>query len=220
MSKHSYVPALGFHWLTRFYDPLIALSLSEKTLKRRLIAQAAIAPGHDVLDVGCGTGTLAILAKTQHPKARVVGLDGDADVLAIARKKIEAAGLAIELREGLADSSSIFAPESFDRVLTSLLLHHLTTEQKRLALTAMRGWLRPDGELHILDFGPQDGPLLKLLSRSVGWLDGATRLRDNWDGRLPMLMRDAGFVRADEIARALTPFGSVSFYTAALRTGP
>ena len=67
MADRSYVPALGFDWLTRFYDPLLALTLREKTLKDRLIAQAAIAPGHAVLDVGCGTGTLAILAKTRQP---------------------------------------------------------------------------------------------------------------------------------------------------------
>ena len=79
MADRSYVPALGFDWLTRFYDPLLALTLREKTLKGRLIDQAGIAAGHDVLDVGCGTGTLAILAKTRQPRARVVGLDGDAD---------------------------------------------------------------------------------------------------------------------------------------------
>ena len=77
MSDRSYVPALGFDWLTRFYDPLLALTLREKTLKGRLIDQAGIAAGHDVLDVGCGTGTLAILAKTRQPRARVVGLDGE-----------------------------------------------------------------------------------------------------------------------------------------------
>ncbi len=215
MAERSYVPALGFDWLRRFYDPLLALTLREKTLKGRLIDQAEIAAGHDVLDVGCGTGTLAILAKTRQPRARVVGLDGDPRVLEIARGKIARAGVAVELKEGLANSEPVFQPASFDRILTSLVLHHLTTEQKREALAAMHRWLRPDGELHVLDFGPQGNALFGLLSRSVGWLDGATRLRDNWEGRLPGLMREAGFASADELGRALTPFGSVSFYRAA-----
>jgi len=214
VADRSYVPALGFDWLTRFYDPLLALTLREKTLKGRLIDQAGIAAGHDVLDVGCGTGTLAVLAKTRQPRARVVGLDGDRAVLEIAREKIVRAGVDVELHEGLANSEPTFEPASFDRVLTSLVLHHLTTEEKREALGAMRRWLRPAGELHVLDFGPQENVLLALLARGVGWLDGATRLRDNWEGRLPELMRDAGFARAEEIGRAFTPFGSVSFYKA------
>ncbi len=214
MPEKSYVPALGFHWLTRFYDPLIAVSMRETALKSRLIEQAAIAPGHNVLDVGCGTGTLAMRAKLRHPNARVVGLDGDPEVLGIARRKIEAAHLRIELQEGFADDGSNFAPASFDRILTSLLLHHLPADQKRLALKAMRGWLRPGGELHVLDFGPQDGRLLGTLARGVGWLDGIAGLRDNWDGRLPELMREAGFDHANETGRALTLFGSVSFFAA------
>ncbi|HEU4428731.1 MAG TPA: class I SAM-dependent methyltransferase [Myxococcota bacterium] len=213
MTSRGYVPALGFDVLTRFYDPLIALTLRENKLKRRLIDQAAIAPRHDVLDVGCGTGTLAMLAKRQHPDARVVGLDGDPAVLAIARKKIEAAGLAIELREGLADTSAVFAPASFDRILTSLVLHHLLAEQKRQALAAMRSWLRPGGELHVLDFGPQRG-VMRVVSRGIAWFDGEDRLRDNLAGRLPALMHDAGFVSADERGNAFTPFGYVSYYAA------
>lgn len=214
MSEPTYVPALGFHWLTRFYDPLIALSMRESALKSRLVEQAAIAPGHSVLDVGCGTGTLAMCAKLRHPNARIVGLDGDPAVLGIAQRKIEAAHLVIELHEGFADDESIFGPASFDRILTSLLLHHLSADQKRLALKSIRLWLRPGGELHVLDFGPQDGRLVGLLARGVGWLDGIEGLRDNWDGRLPEMMLEAGFDRAEETGRATTLFGSISFYSA------
>lgn len=214
MHDSNYVPALGFDWLTRFYDPVIALSMRERVLKGRLIDQARIAPGHDVLDVGCGTGTLAILAKTRQPGARVVGLDGDPAVLAVARGKIERAGLDVELSEGLANTEPVFAPASFDRVLTSLVIHHLTGEQKREAFAAIRRWLRPEGELHVLDFGPQEGVFASTVSRVIGWLDGAERLRDNWDGRLPAMMQEAGFADARETGRALTPFGSISFYEA------
>jgi ubiquinone/menaquinone biosynthesis C-methylase UbiE len=216
MRDRSYVPALSFDWLTPFYDPLVALTLREAKLKGRLIDQASIAAGHDVLDVGCGTGTLAILVKTRVPGARVVGLDGDPKVLAIARDKIARAGVEIEVRAGLANEAPTFAPASFDRILTSLVLHHLTTEQRRSALAAMHRWLRPGGELHVLDFGPQASWLFQLLARGVTWLDGEMRVRDNLVGRLPERMREAGFARADELGRAFTPFGSVSFYKAVL----
>lgn len=140
-------------------------------------------------------------------------------MLEIARQKVARAGVDVELHEGLANAEPTFQPASFDRILTSLVLHHLTTEQKREALAAMCRWLRPDGELHVLDFGPPGNAIFALLSRGVSWLDGATRLRDNLQGRLPELMREAGFARADELGRAFTPFGSVSFYKAGLRTG-
>ncbi|MFI5320545.1 MAG: class I SAM-dependent methyltransferase [Myxococcota bacterium] len=216
MAHEHYVPAFGFDWLTRFYDPVLSLTLREREIKGRLLDQAALAPGQDVLDVGCGTGTLAILAKQRQPSARVVGLDGDPRVLAIAQRKTARAGVEVTLREGLAGASHEFADASFDRILTSLVLHHLTTETKRAALAAMCAWLRPAGELHVLDFGPNDNALLKLVSRGIGWIDGETRVRDNWEGRLPSLMREAGFARADELGRAFTPFGSVSFYKATL----
>jgi ubiquinone/menaquinone biosynthesis C-methylase UbiE len=209
-----YVPALGFDWLTRFYDPLIALTLREKALKGRLVEQAGIRPGHHVLDVGCGTGTLAILIKRRHPDARVVGLDGDPKVLAIARRKIAAAGVEVELREGLANAEPTFAPASFDRIVTSLVLHHLTPAQKREAVAAMRRWLRPQGELHVLDFGPPQNAVMAGISRAVGWLDGEDRLRENREGKLLAIAREAGFARAEELDRAFTPFGSVSFLRA------
>lgn len=214
MHERAYVPALGFDWLTRFYDPLIAISIREKVLKGRLIDQARIAPGHAVLDVGCGTGTLAILAKKRQPSARVTGLDGDPAVLAIARRKVTRSGVDVELREDLASATPVFAPGSFDRVVSSLVLHHLTTDEKREALQATRRWLRPDGELHVLDFGPQQGLYASTVARGIGWLDGAERLRDNWGGRLPLMMQQAGFACARETGRALTIFGSVSFYEA------
>ncbi|HVH08114.1 MAG TPA: class I SAM-dependent methyltransferase [Myxococcota bacterium] len=214
MTQPKYVPALGHDALTRFYDPLIAVTLREKTLKGRLLDQAAIGRGHRVLDVGCGTGTLAILAKQRHPDAQVVGLDGDPKVLAIARAKIARAGVDVELHEGLAGPGAPFPPASFDRVVTSFVLHHLTTDDKRAAFAAIRGWLRPGGELHVLDFGPQANPVLALVARGLALLGGGDRVDDNWNGRLPALMREVGFGHVEETGRAFTPFGSASFYAA------
>jgi ubiquinone/menaquinone biosynthesis C-methylase UbiE len=214
MPQHGYVHALGFDSLTRFYDPFIALLTREQALKGRLLDQARLAPGQDVLDVGCGTGTLAILAKQRMPGARVVGLDGDPKVLAIARRKMERARLEIELREGLADASGAFPDASFDRILSTLMLHHLTREQKRAALAAMRAWLRPGGELHVMDFGPQTNAVLRLAMRGISALDGGERVADNLRGLLPQLIREAGFAQVAERGRAITPFGSVSYYAA------
>lgn len=212
---HSLVPALGFHSLTRFYDLFIGLTLREKALKGRLVDEARVAPGHEVLDVGCGTGTLALLVKAREPGARVTGLDADPAVLELARRKVAKAGVEVTLKQGLADAGDSFAKASFDRILTSFVLHHLTTDQKLAAFAAMRSWLRPGGSVHVLDFGPAGHSPFGLVSRVFAGIHGdGTRLGDNLEGRLPDLMRAAGFASARETGRAFTPFGSASYYEA------
>ena len=76
--------------------------MRESTFKRRLVEQARIEKGQRVLDLGCGTGTLTILIKKSHPEAEVIGLDGDPNILEIARTKIAKAGLDITLDQGIA----------------------------------------------------------------------------------------------------------------------
>ena len=86
-----------------------------------------------VLDLGCGTGTLTIMIKQAHPEAEVVGLDGDPAVLEIARTKAMQAGVKISLDHGMAFHPP-YQDNSFDRVLSSLVIHHLTTENKQRAM--------------------------------------------------------------------------------------
>ena len=73
-----YVPALRFRWLTPAYDVVVRATTRERTVKRALIAQANLAAGQRVLDLACGTGTLAIWIKQHCPQASVTGIDGDA----------------------------------------------------------------------------------------------------------------------------------------------
>src|SRR5437763_5402641 len=91
-SEAKYVPAAGFRWLTRFYDPFVAFTMREREFRQAFIERARIGANSTVLDVGCGTGTLAVMIKTSVPSATVVGLDGDPEVLEIAREKAAKAG--------------------------------------------------------------------------------------------------------------------------------
>ncbi|MBM4267232.1 MAG: class I SAM-dependent methyltransferase [Deltaproteobacteria bacterium] len=211
--SHSFVPALGFDWLTPLYDPLVRLALREDEVKQRLVDQSRIAPGMSVLDLGCGTGTLTLLVKRSHPTARVVGLDVDPQILEIARGKIAAAGVDIELRRGTVEEAD-FVPASFDRVVTSLVLHHMTSEEKLAALRAVREVLYPDGELHVADFGPPANPLMWLVSLPVRFFDGSDRVGGNLSGQLPAIMREAGFAEVEERGSVMTPFGTLTFWSA------
>jgi ubiquinone/menaquinone biosynthesis C-methylase UbiE len=207
----SYIPALGFHWLTRFYDPVIRFTLREEYFKQRLIAQARVRPGDAVLDLGCGTGTLTTMIKRACPDANVVGLDVDPEILAIARRKAAAAGVDIELRQGLAYAPP-FAAGSFDRVLTSLVLHHLSTADKIRTLAAVKALLRSGGELHIADWGKPHNLLMAVAAYGIRMLDGAATTQANLDGLIPAMMREAGFERVAEMDRMMTMFGTLSLY--------
>ena len=78
-NSKAYIPALKYTWLTPFYDSIIGSTMREFSFKRRMIKQADIRPNQNVLDVGCGTGTLPLLLKRMHPNAEIVGVDGDQD---------------------------------------------------------------------------------------------------------------------------------------------
>jgi len=142
--RTEYTPALGYDWLTSLYDPLIRWTMRESTFKGQLVGQARIDVGHRVLDVGCGTGTLTLLIKRKQPAAEVFGLDGDPKVLKIARAKALREGMDITLEYGMAFGLP-HPNDSFDRVLSSLLFHHLTRENKIRTLKEVFRVLRPGG---------------------------------------------------------------------------
>lgn len=170
-----------------------------------------VEPGHRVLDLGCGTATLAILIKRSYPDAEVVGLDGDRDVLRRAADKIAAAGVDIALDHGLADHLS-YPDASFDRVVTSLLLHHLTSDTKRRVLAEIFRVLRPGGQLHIADWGKAQDVVMRAAFLVVQLLDGFATTTDNVQGRIPLMLRGAGFAEVHELERLRTVYGTLSLY--------
>ena len=211
--ESGYVPPLRFAALTRFYDGVLRTTLREDRWRPRLLAQAGIAPGHRVLDAGCGTGALALLVKAACPAAQVVGLDADAQALGIARAKAERAGLAIELHRGLL-GEVVFEPGSFDRVVSSLVFHHLLPEAKRRALARLREWLRPGGELHVADWGRAGGVWARASFLAIQLLDGFENTRDQVRAGLEPFMTGAGFRDVAETHREATMFGTLSLYRA------
>jgi ubiquinone/menaquinone biosynthesis C-methylase UbiE len=182
--------------------------MREEYFKQQLIHQAKTQPGMRVLDLGCGTGTLTILIKQLHPDAEVVGLDGDRTVLEIARSKAKQAGVDITLDHGMAFQLP-YPDNSFDRVLSSLVIHHLTTDNKQGAMREIYHVLHPGGELHVVDFGKPRQAYARLVSLVVHKLEHAA---DNIQGLLPGMIHDAGFEQVHELSQYATLFGDLSHY--------
>jgi ubiquinone/menaquinone biosynthesis C-methylase UbiE len=211
--EREFLPALRFDRLTPIYDPVVRFTTRERAFKRRLLDQADIRAGERVLDVGCGTGTLAIDAKLRQPAANVSGLDADPAVLDRARRKARERGVELELVEGFSDHLP-FIEQSFDVVLSSLFFHHLERPAKEATAREIVRVLRPGGRLHIADWGAPDGPLTRALSTSIRIFDGDAPTRDNLSGALPDILEDAGLARVRERASFHTPYGRLALLSA------
>jgi SAM-dependent methyltransferase len=208
-----YLPALRWRALTPLFDTVVRVTSRETATKERLLDQAGVAPGAAVLDLGAGTGTLAIKLKQRCPAARVTGLDADPAVLARARRKAAAARCDIELVEGLSTTLP-FEAGSFDVVLSSLFFHHLTAADKRTTLAEVHRVLKPGGRLHVADWGRPSDPVMAALFLPVRALDGFDVTAENVRGALPALFEAAGLEDAAECRRLRTPLGTLSLYRA------
>jgi ubiquinone/menaquinone biosynthesis C-methylase UbiE len=208
----SYIPALRIRTLTRFYDPVVALTTREREFKRRLVDQLRPAPRQRILDLGCGTGTLATMVKARCPAAAVAGLDADPEMLARAEEKAAGAGLEIELSEGRADSMP-YEDERFDAVVSTLFFHHLPRPVKKATAAEVLRVLAPGGELHVADWGQPTDPVMGLAGLAIRALDGFEPTADNFAGRLPEVFVAAGFTAVRTRDRMRTAFGTLAFHS-------
>jgi ubiquinone/menaquinone biosynthesis C-methylase UbiE len=211
MTDHDekYIPAAGFFSLAAFYDPLVRLLGREKQFKTQLIELAEIQPDHHVLDLGCGTATLTIMIQHSSPQAQVSGIDGDEAILAVARKKVTRSGLNIQLDEGMAYDLP-YPDEQFDRVLTSLVLHHLSAAARRRALEEVMRTLKPDGSLHIADFTASDTGGSHLAAHLFSFLNPHSHA-----GSIPLLaeMTQCGFADVQAEGHVASLFGKIGFFS-------
>lgn len=208
MDEKDYVPALSLKWLTPFYDALVEGPMSFARIRRDTLARMGDLNGKRILDVGCGTGTFSIMIKKRFPDAEAVGLDGDPQILEIARSKAEKSGVKIRFEQGM--SFGLPYPDaSFDVVLTSMMLHHLDRDAKQRTAMEMCRVLRRDGRLFGLDFAEPRGPIGKSLKPLTRHLE---RVADNLDGFLPVMINQAGFHNYIETRRYF--FGAISLFQA------
>lgn len=209
MTGRAFVPAAGKDWLLPIYDPLSTL-LGVERVHRRLLEQADVRPGSRILEVGCGTGNLAVLAKRLAPAAEVTGIDPDPKALARARRKAQRRGVLVRFDLAYAEQLP-FPDASFDRVLSALMLHHLGSQAKVPALREVRRVLKPGGSLHLADFddGGHARGLHAVLAAILHGHHGSAP-----QSLLPGLMREAGLADAQEVARGASVLGRIVYYRA------
>lgn len=212
-TKKNFIPALSFHWATKFYDPLVRRTTKEYSFKRALIEQAKLDENQTVLDLACGTGTLSIGIKRRFPKIEIFAVDADQEILKIAEKKSSECGFRINFRPGFSDEIP-FETETFDRVFSTLSFHHLTHEAKIKTLAEIKRVLKPAGEFHLADFGKPANFLQKILSKLISLIDGKETTRDNLEGRLGLLLEENGFENVERTGNFKTVLGTIRMFKA------
>ena len=154
MSIHSKTDGIVFHW-PRAYDLLLRIvwGRGEERYRRRVLDLAGIARGDHVLDIGCGTGTLAIAAKAvAGTKGRVVGVDASKEMIARARLKALKHRVSIEFIEAPAQKLPLKSA-AFDVIISTTVIHCLPQAQRQGCYEEMARLLHPAGRLLLVDFG-------------------------------------------------------------------
>jgi ubiquinone/menaquinone biosynthesis C-methylase UbiE len=214
VTQHDYIPAAGSDAFLPGYDVLTRV-FGMGSVYDTLVAQAELADGQRVLEIGCGTGNVTTRVKRAAPGADVVGTDPDP--LALARAQRKARGTAGIRFERAYAQELPFADGEFDRVLSSMMLHHLDDDVKAAAAVEIHRVLRPGGILHIVDIGgpmtARDGFMARRMLRSphiVGSLGDA----------IPRLLRSVGFDSSVVASQRNRFVGRLTFYRAQRRGRP
>lgn len=191
-----YLPAAGHDRLLPFYDVLTKL-LGVTKIHRDLVEHADLRDKHRVLEVGAGTGNVSVLAKRTVPGIELTATDPDLRALRRARRKSKDITFERAFAENLP-----YEDASFDRVLSSLMLHHLGDDLKATALAEIRRVIAPGGTLLVGDLvGHRHGFAGHQAMRQAAFADD-----------VPALLRDAGFSTAEEVGRRSSRLGTVGFW--------
>jgi SAM-dependent methyltransferase len=211
-TERDYIPGLGKHFLLPLYD-VVHHVFGLRPVHQEMITLAALRDGHRVLDVGCGTGNLLRSTGKRHRDLDLVGLDPDPRALARAGRKARRAGLTMRLDRGFAQELP-YPDDSFDRVFSSLMLHHLDTASKDALLAEVHRVLRPDGLLVLAD------ALLDEHGHGHGRRQGGMRarmrehMRDNIGDAVAQRIAAAGFTVEPTRTMALRIGGKVGIVVA------
>ena len=195
-------------WWAPAYDAVTWLATfgQEPAIRRQTLKAAGLRPGEKVLDVGCGTGTLSIAAgRRVRPDGEVTGIDASPEMIALARRKAARKGSAAGFQVAPVETLP-FADESYDVVLSSLMLHHLPDDVKEKGMAEVFRVLKPGGRFVAVDLTAAGTSFASRVIRLIGH-----KMPRDYAARLISGMQTAGFT---EVAEKKTRFGYLAFITA------
>jgi ubiquinone/menaquinone biosynthesis C-methylase UbiE len=190
----------------RWYDAVVGLLFlgKERRAREMTLDLAEVKRGDQVLDVGCGTGSLTIAASGRAgTNGEVHGIDAAPQMIEVARQKAERAGVDVDFQVGLIEDIP-FPDDTFDLVLSSLMLHHLPHDLKREGFVEIYRVLKPGGRFLAVDFEPPTGSWFRHLAT---WFIGHGMMQSNLHA-LGGMMEAAGFT---EMEVGATPYRTLAF---------
>lgn len=198
--------------LTPLVDAMLGAAARETPWRRAFLQQIAPRTDDVIVEIGCGAGAMTLMLAEANQRATLVAIDSDEAALSRARARAQEAGRAITfLRGGGADVAQITAQWAPTKIVCSLVMHTISTQEKFAVLQAAHTALRADGVLHCAEYATQERPLMRSLF--TAFQGGAAPE----PGALAKLMRDAGFRAVDEPRRFDTLTGTISLFTARAR---
>ena len=178
----------------------------------QLVAQAAIGIDAAVLEIGAGTGNVLLKVKRAAPQSMATGLESDLASLAFAAQKADRAGVHLQLVHG--DASHLPYPDNtFDRVLSSFVVHHIPDSQKPAAMREVFRVLKPGGSCHVLDFTTGTGHESNRFRTAIASRHKHHR-HEPQSFDVPKLLAQAGLLQPVQIGEGTSLLGRHAFYRA------
>ncbi len=211
-SSRKFIPASGFSILTGLYDRLIGWTMPEKKIRNKLIHHIDPCPGEKIMEFGFGTAQNLIYAISKESSTDYYGLEIDPKILKIANAKLENLdhrhGVQLDLYQG---NKFPYKDNTFDKVYSCLVFHHMRTNDKKAALKEILRVLKPNGILFISDWGIPSDFISNMGFYLVQMLDGFETTEDNRQGLIPSFMESEGFENIKILDSVNTKIGTMEY---------
>ncbi len=209
MAKNSIIQPLGPSWFTGAYDPLTARWPAGNKMRETVIEALQLRSDERLLELGCGSGRLAIQVKHRWPGVHITAVDGNRDIMNVARSRARDAGVDIDFVLG--DFTTCPLEGTYDRVYSTLVMHHLTLEAKREVFARIRGLLADDGRFVVADFSRHRGSGQALLSKLSSLSDPLRGKQPHRDGTFELAMQES-FNTVRSLAQIPSVFGTIEVW--------